>query len=119
MLNIKLTNLVTGAVLLAVSATAMPAQAEVVITPNQIVVGEQIARGFGRNNNRNDDYYENDRHNRGHGYRGRHRNKKKHHNQGRYSNNNSYSNNAPVIYVPQTSYPQQSCMNTRFGRVCR
>jgi hypothetical protein len=114
---LKLSKLVVGGILLAMSASALPAQATVITTTNPEVSGIKIAdRGHHGDNDR-DDYYE--------GNRGRHRGwykkKKKHHNQGYYSNgaNNRYG--TPVIYVPQPVIyiPQQTCINTRFGRRCQ
>jgi hypothetical protein len=120
----KLSKLVVGVILLAMSASALPAQATVTTITNQEVSGIKIAdRGHGHHgDNDRDDYYEGNRGVR----RGWYKNKKKKHHSKYYSNGANNANTrygTPVIYVPQQPQviytPQQTCVNTRFGRRCQ
>jgi hypothetical protein len=121
----KLSKLVIGGVLLAMTASALPAQATVITTTNQEVIGVKIAdRGHGYNRHGNDDYEDRYEHSRG-VRRGWYKNKKKKHHNKYYSNSANTRYGTPVIYTPQAQPQviyvpqQQTCINTRFGRKCQ
>jgi hypothetical protein len=121
---LKLSKLVIGGVLFAMTASALPVQATVITTTNQEISGIKIAdRGHGYGRHGDDDYEDRYEHNRG-SRRGWYKNKKKKHYK-YYSNGANTRYGTPVIYVPQAQpqviyVPQQQvCVNTRFGRRCQ